>query len=73
MQKVIQWKEKSTRENNKWKFNMTSFIPIGNVMLRIKKTSGLMQESSRKNVKNKFKLESSTIKNTTLLQNSKNK
>ena len=72
MQKDIQQKEKSTGEKLRW--NLTQYLssPLGMMSQELYKTSELMIESSKTGGRNKFKLESSTIKNTTLFENSKN-
>ena len=46
--------------------------PLGILCQELYKTSGLIQESTRKGGKTKYKVESSTTNNTTLLENSKN-
>ena len=46
--------------------------PLGMLCRELYKTSGLIQESTRKGGKIKYKLELSTTKNTSLLENSKN-
>ena len=47
-------------------------LPLGMLCRELYKASGLIQESTRKGGKTKYKVESSTTNNTTLLENSKN-